>query len=103
MPSTWNAPSGWPTRSSGCAARWRRAAAPHPDVPKALLPLYRGPVLDLESGMANPDYVVCLECETPCYTFEWEDGRITEALCAACGNDNTDQFASPEELEELDS
>jgi hypothetical protein len=35
--------------------------------------------------------------------FEWQDGRITEALCAACGNDDTDQFAAPEELEELDS
>ena len=49
--------------------------------------------------MASPEYVICLDCETPCYVFEWEDGRLTEALCAACGNDNTDQFASPEELE----
>jgi hypothetical protein len=53
--------------------------------------------------MANPDYVICLDCETPCYVFEWEDGKITEALCAACGNDDIDQFALPEELEEYDS
>ena len=52
---------------------------------------------------SSPDYIVCLECETPCYIFEWGDGKISEALCAACGNDDTDQFASPEELEDLDS
>jgi hypothetical protein len=52
---------------------------------------------------SSPDYIVCLECETPCYMFEWGDGKIAEALCAACGNDDTDQFALPEELEELDS
>jgi len=53
--------------------------------------------------MAGPDYIVCLECETPCYVFEWQDGRIAEAVCTACGNDDTDQFAAPEDLEELDS
>lgn len=53
--------------------------------------------------MASPDYVVCLECETPCYVFEWQDGKLTEVLCTACGNDDTDQFAAPEELEELDN
>ena len=52
--------------------------------------------------MASPDYVVCLECETPCYMFEWADGQLTEALCGACGNDNTDQFASPEELDDME-
>jgi hypothetical protein len=53
--------------------------------------------------MASPDFIICLECETPCYVFEWADGSVTEALCTACGNDDTDQFAQPEELEELDS
>ena len=53
--------------------------------------------------MASPDYYICLECETPCYVFEWQDGKITEALCTACGNDDTDQFAAPEELEEMDT
>jgi translation initiation factor 2 beta subunit (eIF-2beta)/eIF-5 len=53
--------------------------------------------------MASPDYVICLECETPCYMFEWEDGKVTEAVCTACGNDELDQFALPEELEEYDS
>jgi hypothetical protein len=53
--------------------------------------------------MASPDYVVCLECETPCYVFEWRDGALTEALCTSCGNEDTDQFAAPDELEEMDS
>jgi hypothetical protein len=51
--------------------------------------------------MASPDYVICLECETPCYVFEWEDGKLTEALCQSCGNDDVEQFALPEELDDL--
>jgi translation initiation factor 2 beta subunit (eIF-2beta)/eIF-5 len=51
--------------------------------------------------MASPEYVVCLECETPCYVFEWEDGRLSEVLCQACGNDDPDQFALPEDIEEM--
>jgi hypothetical protein len=51
--------------------------------------------------MASPEYLVCLECETPCYTFEWEGERVTEVLCQACGSDDPEQFALPEDLEEL--
>ena len=38
--------------------------------------------------MLAPDYLICLNCETPCYTFEWStiDG-CKEALCTTCGND----------------
>jgi translation initiation factor 2 beta subunit (eIF-2beta)/eIF-5 len=53
--------------------------------------------------MASPEYLVCLECETPCYNFEWEDGKITEVLCAACGSEDPEQFAKPEDLEEMDA
>lgn len=53
--------------------------------------------------MASPEYVVCLECETPCYVFEWEEGRLTEVLCQSCGNDDTEQFALPEDIEEMSS
>ena len=51
--------------------------------------------------MASPDYLICLECETPCYVFEWEDGKITEVLCQTCGNDDPEQFALPEDLEDM--
>lgn len=51
--------------------------------------------------MASPEYVICLECETPCYDFEWEAGELSEVLCMICGNDDTDQFALPEDFEEM--
>jgi hypothetical protein len=51
--------------------------------------------------MATPDYLVCLECETPCYEFEWKDGEIKEALCARCGNEDPEQFALPDDLDEM--
>lgn len=48
-----------------------------------------------------PDYLVCIECETPCYTFEWKEGKIIEVLCTVCGNDDTDAFLSQEDLDAL--
>ena len=51
--------------------------------------------------MSAPDYVVCLDCESPCYVFEWRDGTIREALCTVCGNDDPEEFISPSDLEEL--
>lgn len=52
--------------------------------------------------MAAPDYLICLNCETPCYTFEWTtaDGCV-EALCTTCGNDEVDQFATEEEFDAI--
>jgi transcription initiation factor IIE alpha subunit len=51
--------------------------------------------------MASPDYFICLECETPCYSFEWEEGKLSEILCPVCGNDDPEQFALPEEIDEM--
>lgn len=51
--------------------------------------------------MASPEYLICLDCETPCYVFEWEEGELKEALCQACGNDDPDQFALPEDYDEM--
>jgi hypothetical protein len=51
--------------------------------------------------MSAPDYVVCLDCESPCYVFEWRDSTIREALCTVCGNDDPEEFISPADLEEL--
>jgi hypothetical protein len=50
-----------------------------------------------------PEYLICLECETPCYTFEWRGGKVVEIQCTACGNDDLDQFATQDELEALAS
>jgi hypothetical protein len=51
--------------------------------------------------MAGPDYLICLECETPVYTFDWVNGHVVEALCPVCGNDDPAAFASEEEFEEM--
>lgn len=51
--------------------------------------------------MASPEYLICLDCETPCYVFEWKDGEVTEVLCQACGNDDADQFALPDDFDEM--
>ena len=51
--------------------------------------------------MAAPEYLICLECETPCYEFEWEDGKLVEAMCQSCGNEDLESFISEEEFEAL--
>jgi translation initiation factor 2 beta subunit (eIF-2beta)/eIF-5 len=39
------------------------------------------------------DYLVCKECQSPCYIFETDGGRILEAQCQVCGNEDTMRFA----------
>jgi translation initiation factor 2 beta subunit (eIF-2beta)/eIF-5 len=51
--------------------------------------------------MPAPDYLICLECETPCYTFEWSDDKIVEIQCIRCGNEDPVQFLTDEEFEAL--
>jgi hypothetical protein len=51
--------------------------------------------------MSEPDFLICLNCETPCYSFEWSEGKLTEILCAMCGNEELDEFATEEDLDEL--
>ncbi len=38
------------------------------------------------------DYLMCSQCGTPCYVFEMEGGRIAEAMCLVCGNDEAGMF-----------
>jgi hypothetical protein len=49
----------------------------------------------------TPDYLICLECESPVYVFEWKDGIIKEAVCTVCFNDDLDQFATEDDYENL--
>lgn len=51
--------------------------------------------------MSIPDYIICLECESPLYTFEWKKDKITEALCEICGNEDPTEFATEGEYEDL--
>jgi hypothetical protein len=49
----------------------------------------------------TPDYLICLECESPVYIFEWKEGITKEAVCEMCGNDDPTQFATEDEYEDL--
>ncbi len=51
--------------------------------------------------MSAPEYVICMERESPCYVFEWKDGGLTEAMCEACANDDISQFATEDEYDAL--
>lgn len=52
--------------------------------------------------MSNtPDFVICFDCESPIYTFEWDGSKVTEAVCDTCGNDHPSMFSTEEEFEEL--
>jgi rubrerythrin len=46
------------------------------------------------------DYLVCKECNTPCYVFEVEGDAIREAICPICGNDENERFSLGEIEEE---
>ncbi|HVS33238.1 MAG TPA: hypothetical protein VMS98_17500 [Thermoanaerobaculia bacterium] len=50
--------------------------------------------------MSEPEYLICLECETPTYQFEWDEEKVEQALCNTCGNDDPTEFMTEEELEE---
>lgn len=53
--------------------------------------------------MAIPEYVICLECENPCYTFDWGEEGLEHILCENCGNENPEQFVTEEEFDGLSS
>lgn len=54
-----------------------------------------------DASMAAPEYLICVECETPTYVFEWADGKVIEAMCPVCGNDDPASFLSEEEYEAM--
>ncbi|MEM9554410.1 MAG: hypothetical protein AAGC60_09135 [Acidobacteriota bacterium] len=49
----------------------------------------------------EPEYLVCVECETPCYTFTYENDHLTEAQCLMCGNEDVDTFLKEDDFEAL--
>lgn len=51
--------------------------------------------------MFEPDYLICLECETPTYLFEWSGGVVTAATCTVCGNEDPALFVTEEDLEDM--
>ncbi len=53
--------------------------------------------------MEAPEYLICISCETPCYTFEWSDDKIAEVMCMVCGAEDPDEFVTEEEFEAMTS
>jgi len=51
--------------------------------------------------MSQPDFLICMNCESPCYIFEWKNGEPTEVFCEACGNEDPDDFATSEDLDAM--
>jgi hypothetical protein len=50
--------------------------------------------------MSEPEYLVCLNCDTPTYDFEWVGGKLTEAICQTCGNDDPEEFMTDSDYDE---
>ncbi len=53
--------------------------------------------------MEAPEYLICISCESPCYTFEWKNDKVTEATCMTCGVDDPDDFLTEEDFEAMTS
>ena len=52
---------------------------------------------------SDVEYVRCLNCDTPCYTFELDaKGRVVSAFCATCANDDPSEFSTTDESDEED-
>jgi hypothetical protein len=52
------------------------------------------------TGMEEPEYFICLQCEMPTYQFEFTNGKLGAILCATCGNDDPEDFITEGELED---
>jgi translation initiation factor 2 beta subunit (eIF-2beta)/eIF-5 len=48
----------------------------------------------------EPEYLICLECETPTYQFEFLNGRLATVACATCGADDPADFVTEAEFEQ---
>lgn len=51
--------------------------------------------------MSEPDYLICLQCETPTYQFEYTNDKLTLVVCNTCGNDELSEFLTESEYDEL--
>jgi hypothetical protein len=51
--------------------------------------------------MEAPDYIICLECESPVYVYDWDGNRITDAICTTCGNGTMERFSTEEDYAEM--
>ena len=58
-------------------------------------------MISFPRNMDEPEYLICLQCETPTYQFEYDTkGHLVQAVCTTCGNDDPTDFMTEAELEE---
>jgi len=50
--------------------------------------------------MSEPEYLICMSCETPTYSFEYSGDKLISVICQTCGNDELTEFVTETELEE---
>jgi hypothetical protein len=50
--------------------------------------------------MDEPEYLICIQCETPTYQFEFTNGKLSSIICNTCGNDDITEFLSEADWEE---
>ncbi len=50
--------------------------------------------------MDEPEYLICLQCETPTYQFEFTNGKLVAVVCNTCGNDDLSDFMTESEYDE---
>jgi hypothetical protein len=48
----------------------------------------------------EPEYLICLQCETPTYQFEYTNGKLATIICNTCGNDDPSDFMTETEWDE---
>lgn len=53
-------------------------------------------------SMSAPEYLICINCETPSYVFEWnvEKAKAQDIICETCGNDDPSEFLTQAEWDE---
>lgn len=50
--------------------------------------------------MDEPEYLICIQCETPTYQFEFVNGKLSQIICNTCGNDDVTEFLTESDWEE---
>ena len=48
----------------------------------------------------EPEYLICLQCETPTYQFEYNNDKLIAVVCNTCGADDPSDFVTESEFEE---
>ena len=50
--------------------------------------------------MDEPEYLICLQCETPTYQFEFFNDKLVSCVCNTCGADDPSDFVTEQEFSE---